>query len=1055
MIIYKTLKHNIRIVEYEDSLAATVADMWNKSAESWGGGSSSRTADMVIEEQKILSAYNIYIAMDGDVAVGYCNLLSSYFDAQTLYIGLLGVRPDYQGKKVGKALVKMCVERTIELGYPRLDIHTWSGNTKAVPLYKKCGFLWENREGTTYLVNFVPMILRTSMFASFFENADWYIDANKEITADPDGVKINKFETFGYSWEKDGQSLKIGFERSGKCIRMIETNDYKIEFIAESHEPAFGLSYQAKFVVENKSGAALDLKIVSKDEKNIRFTKTADGQSETNPLGLEVEEKVVGCQEYSGRFYVDSLSEPQNTWHIHPRVVADVCINGHTVEFGLGIHTLIPIKLELQERREVARLGLTSTCYLNLTSALPEDATVEIHIPKNGLTSFAADIYTTQIDAEGKASIRSTNTVLNTGHEKVMVKYHVTFANNTIPGFEFDYPLHLVNQDLTKQFIYESEEKYHIVNGPWAIHMDKNSNDTYAVYRKDFFDLHFDEVKLGHPYISEFNTAKPQVRMYHDAEFVVLEAEFASSRFLGIHLTMVYVLSSSGVMKRNFRVNNHSTKEQDIAVLDNYWLPLGIETILTYDNKIVRNSDPYDGGDSKWGVSDLEVSKQGEHWLFEDRTRLNWGMSWCPSYPMTYRWGSGININIECGTIVPGGEVITEPTEFVFGVFEDYKQFRNYVLHRYDVEAEHVESVMQLKMNGGSTFVDGDQLLVELLNNRAVVRSGRVGVTLDGLAEPQEQVNPADEVIAVNRFTLQLQGKRTELATLRMNLDFDYYKRVYERTVFFSDAAKEMTPIVEEDRYIFDNGRIRFAVGTGYSDALYSLVSQTSDGDQQWLFSRYPKHEPYGWNNPYIGGLHSFLSNIGGSMLIKETVTAEFTQVEDQFGSSWQGIKTTMHITEHPDHKGITLHCHYVTKPGLPVLCQFFTLVNRTGHFREDEISSNVSIDGDNRLEGLTGHYVDSKGRNYDFVYGEESNVRWADHLIDIRSNTRKEHFYIYRDDENLQNEYDNKVLQVNSHVTASTEHGGSYIGKPMFLIMTEEQLDARMLQDLKYVRFR
>ena len=252
MKIYETLENGIQIVEYEDSLAATIADMWNRSNDAWGGGSGIKTASQVIARNAGAAHYNVYIAMAGEEAVGYCSLARYFGDADTLYISLLGVRPDYHGKKVGKALVLQCMERTMELGYSRIDLHTWSGNTSAVPLYKKCGYLWEDRPDSTHLVNFIPMILKTELFADFFKKADWYNHSTRSLDIVPDGVKMNNFEIFGYSWEMDGETLAVGFERTGRRMRLIETNDYRIELMANEHALAFGLDYTCTFTLKIK-----------------------------------------------------------------------------------------------------------------------------------------------------------------------------------------------------------------------------------------------------------------------------------------------------------------------------------------------------------------------------------------------------------------------------------------------------------------------------------------------------------------------------------------------------------------------------------------------------------------------------------------------------------------------------------------------------------------------------------------------------------------------------------------------------------------------------------
>lgn len=51
----KTTAEQIRIIEYDSSYAGAVAEMWNRSNESWGGGTNQRTEDSVRREMEISS----------------------------------------------------------------------------------------------------------------------------------------------------------------------------------------------------------------------------------------------------------------------------------------------------------------------------------------------------------------------------------------------------------------------------------------------------------------------------------------------------------------------------------------------------------------------------------------------------------------------------------------------------------------------------------------------------------------------------------------------------------------------------------------------------------------------------------------------------------------------------------------------------------------------------------------------------------------------------------------------------------------------------------------
>jgi len=253
---------DVRIVEFNPSYAKGVADMWNRSADGWNGSARNRTEETVLREHENSSHLNVFLAVKGEEVIGYCSLDEYTHDEGALYINTLNVRPDYHGKKVGKLLVLTAVKRTIELGWPRLDLYTWPGNTKAIPLYKKCGFFWEKRDNTTHLMNFIPTVLKTGAISSFFETADWYDDSTRIIEIKPDGRRENKFDYFEYCWEKDGKKLRVEFERTGRGMRLIETDDYLISMtLLHGHEMVFGRSYKVAFDVVNKSGQPLNVAI--------------------------------------------------------------------------------------------------------------------------------------------------------------------------------------------------------------------------------------------------------------------------------------------------------------------------------------------------------------------------------------------------------------------------------------------------------------------------------------------------------------------------------------------------------------------------------------------------------------------------------------------------------------------------------------------------------------------------------------------------------------------------------------------------------------------------
>ena len=328
--------NSIEICEYEDKYASSLAEMWNKSSENWGGYDHIITTETIIKEHKNSDHINTYLAIDksNETVVGYCGLSEYKNDEGALYIPLLNVRPDYQGKKIGKQLVLKTVERTIELAWPRVDLYTWAGNTKAVPLYKKCGFFWEKRDDTVHLMNFIPTVLQSELLAEYFAKIDWYKDSEREIAIEPDGHKENDFNYYKYVWNLTKGKLKVVFERLGRGIRKIETSDFLIESEIDDYKLAYGNNYKIRYKVVNKSDNKLNIKISGKKHKNIDFAYMKKDQ---------VDDKKV----FEGNFYLNEIKNKYSEDQTHPAVRADIEINGKKVEFKQGIKTEFPADLKL------------------------------------------------------------------------------------------------------------------------------------------------------------------------------------------------------------------------------------------------------------------------------------------------------------------------------------------------------------------------------------------------------------------------------------------------------------------------------------------------------------------------------------------------------------------------------------------------------------------------------------------------------------------------------------------------------------------------------------
>lgn len=288
-------------------------------------------------------------------------------------------------------LLARALEKTIELRWPRLDLYTWAGNTKAVPLYKKFGFFWEDRDDSTHLMNMIPTVMHTEALAPYFEHLDWYQDSTREIVVEPDGRKENGFDYFTYSWAKGDTSLRVEFERLGRGMRLIETEDYLVSAEVEKLELVFGREYQIHYRIVNKSGKPLQLSLQGESNESIRF----DYQQELI---------VTGEAALSAGFFVHPITEEQSVWRTHPRVSTNLVINGKSAVFHVGIVPKFPASLTLQ-LPGLAYPGRSVQFYLDVENNFAEEAVFAFELPSRSFLSISDQPRTLRLQGKERTSV--------------------------------------------------------------------------------------------------------------------------------------------------------------------------------------------------------------------------------------------------------------------------------------------------------------------------------------------------------------------------------------------------------------------------------------------------------------------------------------------------------------------------------------------------------------------------------------------------------------------------------------------------------------------------
>lgn len=1027
---------DFKIVEYTPSLAKGIAEMWQQSGENWGGSHTNITEESVLTNQATSTDWHVYLALVDDQVVGYCSLSDYREDEGSLYIPLLNVHPDYHGKKIGKALVTKVIERTIELQWPRLDLYTWSGNTKAVPLYKKCGFFWEKRDDTTHLMCLIPTVLQTEAVADFFKTSHWYDDAKREIQVIPDGYQENDFEFFEYRWEKDGRTLKMEFERKGRGLRLIETDDYLIRAQIERQGLVFGHSYTIAYEIINKSGQPLHITLKGKDDKNVTFDfdTTVD----------VVERKVI-----ESSFFVGEVKEEPSLWRTHPTVGADLTINGKHALFKVGISPKFPAKLALKAPHPPYYRQTVNHMYIDIENQFTEETEFEFTLPFSEHLTFEKRSYRVQLQPKERKSIPVTFTLHDFTLYSAAMSITATLSSGETVCFTKEIDLLLKGQ--FGKFSGESEKKWIIANGPYSIELDKFNNN--CLFRLgcniDEEQPFFIYPKLGKPFSSEFSKKVPeQVETFPEDDSMVMKVYYRSGSFANLELICIFRLFASGIAQCYYEVVNHSETETPEEI----YLGTGVVfrlsgVVAPSENTIVQLTNNLGNIPTYW-----DFTKLTENWLFSKGHQSSRGFVW-PKDAEIYVSHRAFQVEHSLGFIPGQSRTSTRSIYLAENAFDQWQDFRKFALG--DSKDHPLASdTFQFLVNDGNPFVrrkfDIQVREYKSINLEGVLTLSSENHSFVTLTKTLDKVDEKRET----EFTVHLQEKPGyDLIQLDVNHPLVEFTR---QSLIFPIQNHEIkyTTGVEAGRNILqvDNGTITLKAAPEFGDTLYSLQYQ----GHEWLDSSFPTAGPRSWFNPWLGGIGYDLRGLSKRSTQEEDRQGEFVQIKDNLSNPWVGIKLTTRIEKNEQYQGLTINQYYLTLPGIPLLCYTRELFQESNQYL-DQMTFFTEFFCKTNANDQKNWMIsaDDLGRLIKYKSGQvELEIDTLQPLM-YGTDDRQEKLLVFKGRQALTIGFGNQTDLAGFTIhELGLENGTSCFTPPIFYIFTDQYLSDKILEDLKRIRF-
>jgi RimJ/RimL family protein N-acetyltransferase len=354
------------IIEFKKEDASKLADLFNSFDKEglWPGGFTGGvpfTAERVLDSFPIFVKHiSILISTHQGKFTGICTLHPHYEDPEAAYIGLLGVHPDYLGKGHGKALILKALEIAAQNNIRRVDLDTWAGNLRAVPLYKKCGMFWIP-ETSVRMQDYIAGIKNFPLANQFLAKHDWYSTQKRKLELVPDQVKLEEMEVFLYEFSKDKDNLKVWVDRYGRSIMGIERtmNNEHLSIIAKlkDHKVIAGVEENLIINIENNTQNNVRGSVFLSGFEGLNFTKQPQ-QSFT----VDREESF----ELSSRFVVSPEIEIPEIERKQKTIKANLIINGELVPLEVGMRILPPLEFRTQPESIVACPETKGTIQFNV-----------------------------------------------------------------------------------------------------------------------------------------------------------------------------------------------------------------------------------------------------------------------------------------------------------------------------------------------------------------------------------------------------------------------------------------------------------------------------------------------------------------------------------------------------------------------------------------------------------------------------------------------------------------------------------------------------------------
>lgn len=918
----------LRSLDLERDIEALTA-MWRESDEQWPG-TVSEGAELTPEwtRQWITkqTALEIMVWDAGDSIAGYCSIWQDASDAQALYVSTLNVAPRFQKLGLGRRMLTRAVEYSRDWGASRLDLHTWTGNLKAVPLYKKCGFFWEP-ETSVYMLNFMPAILKLPAAQPFFARYDWYATFQRQLSQAEDREQWEGMGVYTYQFVADDQRLTVRIERASRGITAIETNSFAVAAIALDPEPPRGFSTPVCWRVTNTSAQSSQVTLLASGTAQLTIQQRQNFQL---PAGES--------REIPGELLVAADLADVKPGKAAPAFASLLVINDTVLELATGLKPRAAIELGLEPEHCVLMPGVAQAAEIWLRNRLKQPVEVQIGLAaapglqtdwsQHRCTIAAEDFACVPIrlQAETGGGYALPITLGLKAHNQALLLPSQSISVFSLPpggvlGAVLKDSIQIINEHIRIAINRE---------GATANIYDRATNIWLAGY----------EGYAGPPLRpTEFWDGIFDLQLEQADGAVTAIASMASKTHPGLVLHKYLTVNPGPLIRASFILENRAHETRSLQISHTLFTETNSADIsVPFTQGIVQA--PLEFFPGFLDDEQQQPTAYATRWLAYERQGTTLGLLWSDDIEhIEPGWGHLLTRLYDCPA-----QSRVQPAELCLYVGTGGWQALDRIWRRMQArpETERIPVLSQQPI----TIVPAQQIIchtaqqldssITVSHARATPLNGQVELSLPEGWQTAPRSWEINNVSWKAPHTQQIQvvcdatpGAYTGTIKLHspvIDTSFDV-----PLLCLGDHQSVEIYPQTQNEQETFriENGRITLLATPGFGGTISSL----RQGQTELLRSAFPEAQSMPWINPWFGGMMPSMTmeneRSWPGRLWREQFRASAHSWIDTHGWRWQGIRQVAMLT-HDQGRGLEMVFEVLTTGGSPVIRLALSAVNHT-----------------------------------------------------------------------------------------------------------------------------